>query len=145
MLQNRKLCKKWTLQKRMTRAVLYWDIDSAANETSDDDDDDDDDDDADDDDDDDHDHDADDDVNGRDALTFMVWSRGESLLAVGTNKGNLLIYDHRSARYVLFIVSSDLEFEPAKTPRNMLLRLWLSTVIEECNSQCYLLHSYSMK
>jgi len=53
----------------------------------------------------------------------MVWSRGECLLAVGTNKGNLLIYDHRSARYVLFIVSSDLEFEPAKTPRNMLLRL----------------------
>jgi len=32
----------------------------------------------------------------------MAWSRGESLLAVGTNKGNLLIYDHRSARYYYY-------------------------------------------
>jgi len=37
---------------------------------------------------------------GRDQLTFMVWSKDESLLAVGTHKGNLLIYNHRSARYV---------------------------------------------
>jgi len=34
----------------------------------------------------------------RDMLSFMVWSRVESLLAVGTVKGNLLIYNHRSTR-----------------------------------------------
>jgi len=36
----------------------------------------------------------------RDMLTCMVWSKDESVLAVGTHKGNLLIYNHRSARCV---------------------------------------------
>jgi len=34
----------------------------------------------------------------------MVWSRGESMLAVGTHKGNLLIYNHRSGRYIFLIL-----------------------------------------
>jgi len=36
----------------------------------------------------------------RDPLTCIVWARGESLLAVGTNKGNLLIYNHRTAQKI---------------------------------------------
>ena len=40
----------------------------------------------------------------RDPMTFLVWSRGGCLLAMGTNKGNLLIYNHRSARCVLLLV-----------------------------------------
>jgi len=43
----------------------------------------------------------------RDALTFMVWSRTESMLAVGTHKGNLLIYNHRSGRYTKTIHQRD--------------------------------------
>ena len=34
----------------------------------------------------------------RDSLTFLMWSKTESLLAVGTAKGNLLIYNHKTAR-----------------------------------------------
>jgi len=37
-------------------------------------------------------------VQYRDMLSFMAWSRVESLLAVGTVNGNLLIYNHRSTR-----------------------------------------------
>jgi WD repeat-containing protein 19 len=36
----------------------------------------------------------------RDTLTFMVWSKVDSLLAIGTVKGNLLIYNHRSAKKI---------------------------------------------
>lgn len=36
----------------------------------------------------------------RDALTFVAWSKTSPLLAVGTSKGNLLIYNHRTSRKV---------------------------------------------
>ncbi|CAG0891726.1 unnamed protein product [Darwinula stevensoni] len=34
----------------------------------------------------------------RDVLTFLVWSKTAPLLAVGTAKGNLMIYNHKSSR-----------------------------------------------
>ena len=36
----------------------------------------------------------------RDMLTLVIWSKSIPLLAVGTAKGNLLIYDHDSQRKV---------------------------------------------
>ncbi|KAG1659031.1 WD repeat-containing protein 19 [Nymphon striatum] len=36
----------------------------------------------------------------RDVLTLMIWSKGSQVLAVGTNKGNLLIYNHQTSRKV---------------------------------------------
>lgn len=35
----------------------------------------------------------------RDILTCMVWSKRNSILAVGTQKGNLAIYDHTNSKY----------------------------------------------
>ena len=34
----------------------------------------------------------------RDTLTFMIWSKIGPQLAVGTAKGNLLIYNHQTQR-----------------------------------------------
>ena len=34
----------------------------------------------------------------RDDITFITWARKEPLLAVGTQKGNLVIYDHVNAK-----------------------------------------------
>ncbi len=34
----------------------------------------------------------------RDPLTFLVWSKTTSLLAVGTAKGNLLLYNHLNSK-----------------------------------------------
>ena len=36
----------------------------------------------------------------RDTLTFLVWSTTSQLLAIGTGKGNLLIYNHQTSRKV---------------------------------------------
>ncbi|XP_015782176.1 WD repeat-containing protein 19-like [Tetranychus urticae] len=36
----------------------------------------------------------------RDVLTMLVWSKKDHLLAVGTSKGNVLIYNHSSSRKV---------------------------------------------
>lgn len=36
----------------------------------------------------------------RDPLTFAVWSKTSSLLAVGNAKGNLLLYNHQTQRKV---------------------------------------------
>lgn len=36
----------------------------------------------------------------RDVLTLLIWSKNLPLLAVGTSKGNLLIYDHDSQRKI---------------------------------------------
>ncbi|NXM77221.1 WDR19 protein, partial [Serilophus lunatus] len=36
----------------------------------------------------------------RDAMSFLLWSRVGTLLAVGTTKGNLLIYNHQTARKI---------------------------------------------
>ena len=37
----------------------------------------------------------------RDTLTFMIWSKVGPQLAVGTAKGNVLIYNHQTQRYVI--------------------------------------------
>ena len=34
----------------------------------------------------------------RDGLTCLIWAKKISLLAVGTQKGNLIIYDHSNAK-----------------------------------------------
>ncbi len=34
----------------------------------------------------------------RDALTFLLWSKQGPQLAIGTSKGNLLIYNHQTSR-----------------------------------------------
>ena len=34
----------------------------------------------------------------RDHLTFLSWSKTAPLLAVGTAKGNLMIYNHQTSR-----------------------------------------------
>uniref|UniRef100_A0A8C3Y0S9 WD repeat domain 19 n=1 Tax=Catharus ustulatus TaxID=91951 RepID=A0A8C3Y0S9_CATUS len=36
----------------------------------------------------------------RDAMSFLLWSRVGTLLAVGTTKGNLLIYNHQTSRKI---------------------------------------------
>ncbi|KAK8722853.1 hypothetical protein OTU49_012085 [Cherax quadricarinatus] len=36
----------------------------------------------------------------RDTLTFLAWSRTAPLLAVGTSKGNLMIYNHQTSRRI---------------------------------------------
>ncbi|XP_072190356.1 WD repeat-containing protein 19 isoform X2 [Excalfactoria chinensis] len=36
----------------------------------------------------------------RDSLSFLLWSRVGALLAVGTTKGNLLIYNHQTSRKI---------------------------------------------
>lgn len=35
----------------------------------------------------------------RDGLTCMIWAKRACLLAVGTQKGNLVLYDHINAKY----------------------------------------------
>lgn len=39
----------------------------------------------------------------RDGLTCMMWAKRQPLLAVGTQKGNLVIYDHINAKYVCLL------------------------------------------
>lgn len=34
----------------------------------------------------------------RDTLTCMMWAKHACILAVGTQKGNLILYDHSNAR-----------------------------------------------
>lgn len=36
----------------------------------------------------------------RDAMSFLLWSRVGTLLAVGTTKGNLLIYNRQTSRKI---------------------------------------------
>lgn len=36
----------------------------------------------------------------RDAMSFLLWSRVGTLLAVGTSKGNLLIYNRQTSRKI---------------------------------------------
>jgi WD repeat-containing protein 19 len=38
----------------------------------------------------------------RDGLTCMTWAKKNCLLAVGTQKGNLVIYNHVNAKYEYF-------------------------------------------
>lgn len=35
----------------------------------------------------------------RDGLTCMMWAKKNCLLAIGTQKGNLVLYDHINAKY----------------------------------------------
>lgn len=35
----------------------------------------------------------------RDGLTCLMWARNSCVLAVGTQKGNLVLYDHLNSRY----------------------------------------------
>ncbi|GFR90645.1 WD repeat-containing protein 19-like [Elysia marginata] len=39
----------------------------------------------------------------KDAMTFLLWSKSGSMLAVGTQKGNLLIYNHKTSRKIPII------------------------------------------
>ncbi|GFN82173.1 WD repeat-containing protein 19-like [Plakobranchus ocellatus] len=39
----------------------------------------------------------------KDTMTFLLWSKSGSKLAVGTQKGNLLIYDHKTSRKIPII------------------------------------------
>ncbi|XP_005092773.1 WD repeat-containing protein 19 [Aplysia californica] len=39
----------------------------------------------------------------KDPMTFLMWSKFGALLAVGTSKGNLLIYDHKTSRKIPII------------------------------------------
>ena len=34
----------------------------------------------------------------RDTLTFLRWSKVGAMLAIGTAKGNLLLYNHKTSR-----------------------------------------------
>ena len=36
----------------------------------------------------------------RDQLTFVAWSKQGAMLAIGTSKGNLMLYNHQTSRYV---------------------------------------------
>ena len=36
----------------------------------------------------------------RDTLTFLIWSKVSQILAVGSAKGNLLIYNHQTSRKI---------------------------------------------
>lgn len=47
----------------------------------------------------------------RDAMSFLLWSRVGALLAVGTTKGNLLIYNRQTSRKIS-VLGMDC-FEPA--------------------------------
>ena len=38
------------------------------------------------------------DVVSRDTLTFLLWSKTGPQLAIGTSKGNLLVYNHQTSR-----------------------------------------------
>lgn len=40
----------------------------------------------------------------RDGLTCMIWAKRTCLLAVGTQKGNLILYDHINSKYVIMIL-----------------------------------------
>lgn len=40
----------------------------------------------------------------RDSLTCMIWAKNSCTLAVGTQKGNLALYDHVNAKYAEFSV-----------------------------------------
>ena len=37
----------------------------------------------------------------RDPLSALIWSRSSAYLAVGTAKGNLMIYNHQTSRWVV--------------------------------------------
>lgn len=52
----------------------------------------------------------------RDTLTLLIWTRTTSkLLAVGTSKGNLLIYDHESQRKIPVLGTSRLFHSSPRT------------------------------
>lgn len=38
------------------------------------------------------------DVGLRDGLTFLVWAKSTPLLAIGTNKGNVSVYNHNTSK-----------------------------------------------
>lgn len=40
----------------------------------------------------------------RDGLTCIMWAKRTCLLAVGTQKGNLVLYDHINAKYDTFLM-----------------------------------------
>lgn len=43
----------------------------------------------------------------RDGLTCMMWAKKSCILAIGTEKGNLVLYDHINARYSIVIFMSE--------------------------------------
>lgn len=43
------------------------------------------------------------DIGLRDNLTYMVWAKIEPILAIGTSKGNVSIYNHNTSRYIIYI------------------------------------------
>lgn len=44
------------------------------------------------------------DIGLRDVLTFMVWAKTGPILAIGTSKGNVSIYNHNTSKYVNYMV-----------------------------------------
>lgn len=43
------------------------------------------------------------DIGLRDILTFIVWAKTGPILAIGTAKGNVSIYNHNTSRYVMIL------------------------------------------
>ena len=62
----------------------------------------------------------------RDSLSFLLWSRVGALLAVGTTKGNLLIYNRQTSRKIPILGMHCFELRPALWNGGVLLICLLS-------------------